>query len=91
MLFHADSSFTVGRGQYAGDLHPTWGGLFDDGRHLFPDAGAEHAVGLLVAFGRMSKIKPLSWLTRFFISVMRGTPLMLQLMVVYFAARVPGC
>lgn len=42
-------------------------------------------LGLLVAFGRMSKIKPLSWLTRFFISVMRGTPLMLQLMVVYFA------
>lgn len=49
MLFHADSSFTVGRGQYAGDLHPTWGGLFDDGRHLFPDAGAEHAAG---PFGR---------------------------------------
>ena len=41
-------------------------------------------LGLLVAFGRMSKIKPLSWLTRFFISVMRGTPLMLQLMMVYF-------
>ena len=39
-------------------------------------------LGLLVAFGRMSKIKPLSWLTRFFISVMRGTPL---IMVVYFA------
>lgn len=42
-------------------------------------------LGLLVSFGRMSRIKPLNWLTRFFISVMRGTPLMLQLMVVYFA------
>jgi len=41
-------------------------------------------LGLLVAFMRMSSFKPLSWLTRFFISIMRGTPLMLQLMVVFF-------
>ena len=41
-------------------------------------------LGLLVAFGRMSKIKPLQWLTKIYISIMRGTPLMLQLMVVYF-------
>ena len=85
MLFHADSSFTVGRGQYAGDLHPTWGGLFETGAIFFLTLVLSMPLGLLVAFGRMSKIKPLSWLTRFFISVMRGTPLMLQLMVVYFA------
>lgn len=41
-------------------------------------------LGLLVAFGRMSKISPIRWLTKIYISVMRGTPLMLQLMVVYF-------
>lgn len=41
-------------------------------------------LGLLVAFGRMSKFKPLSWFVRFYISIMRGTPLMLQLFVVYF-------
>lgn len=41
-------------------------------------------LGLLVAFGRMSKIKPLQWLVKMYISVMRGTPLMLQLMVVFF-------
>lgn len=41
-------------------------------------------LGLLVAFGRMSKIKPLRWLMKIYISIMRGTPLMLQLMVVYF-------
>lgn len=41
-------------------------------------------LGLLVAFGRMSKCKPLSWLVTIYISIMRGTPLMLQLMVVYF-------
>lgn len=41
-------------------------------------------LGFVVAFGRMSGHKPISGLTRIFISIMRGTPLMLQLMVVYF-------
>ena len=41
-------------------------------------------LGLLICFGRMSKIKPIAWLFRIYISVMRGTPLMLQLFVVYF-------
>ncbi len=41
-------------------------------------------LGLLICFGRMSKLKPISWLFRIYISVMRGTPLMLQLFVVYF-------
>lgn len=40
--------------------------------------------GFVIAFGRMSKIKLISGVTRIFISIMRGTPLMLQLMVVYF-------
>ncbi len=41
-------------------------------------------LGLLVAFGRMSKNPILSGIIKIYISVMRGTPLMLQLMVVYF-------
>ncbi len=41
-------------------------------------------LGLLICFGRMSKIKPIAWFFKFYISVMRGTPLMLQLFVVYF-------
>ena len=41
-------------------------------------------LGLLVYFGKVSKFKPLRWLINIYISVMRGTPLMLQLMVVYF-------
>ena len=41
-------------------------------------------LGLLVSFGRMSKIKIIQWITKVYISIMRGTPLMLQLMVVYF-------
>lgn len=41
-------------------------------------------LGLFVAFGRMSKFAPLRWLVKGYISVMRGTPLMLQLMFIYF-------
>ncbi len=41
-------------------------------------------LGMIVAFGRMSKFKPLSLLVKLYISIMRGTPLMLQLLVVYF-------
>lgn len=41
-------------------------------------------LGLLVYAGRVSTFMPLRWLVRFYISVMRGTPLILQLMVVYF-------
>lgn len=42
-------------------------------------------LGLVLAFGRMSRQPLLSKLTKFYISVMRGTPLMLQLIVIYFA------
>ncbi|SFR96787.1 amino acid ABC transporter permease [Anaeromicropila populeti] len=41
-------------------------------------------LGLLISFGRMSKHFILRLITKFYISVMRGTPLMLQLIVVYF-------
>ena len=41
-------------------------------------------LGLPVALGRMSRFKPLRWIVNIYISIMRGTPLMLQLMVVYF-------
>ena len=41
-------------------------------------------VSALISFGRMSKNPVLSAAVKFYISIMRGTPLMLQLMVVYF-------
>ena len=41
-------------------------------------------LGLLVAFARMSKIQVIRIPASIYISIMRGTPLMLQLMVVYF-------
>ncbi len=42
-------------------------------------------LGLFISFGRMSKNGLLRGISKFYISIMRGTPLMLQLLVVYFA------
>ena len=42
-------------------------------------------LGLIVYFGRKSRVAPIRWIVRIYISIMRGTPLMLQLMVVYYA------
>lgn len=42
-------------------------------------------LGLIVSFGRMSKNMVVSSLIKIYIAIMRGTPLMLQLIVVYFA------
>ena len=42
-------------------------------------------LGMLVAFGRMSRCKIIKLIAKLYISVMRGTPLMLQIIVVYFA------
>ena len=42
-------------------------------------------LGLVIAGGRMSSFAPLRWLMKIYISIMRGTPLMLQLIVVFFA------
>lgn len=41
-------------------------------------------LGMIVSLLRKSKLKPISWLTRLYISIMRGTPLMLQLIVVFY-------
>lgn len=42
-------------------------------------------LGLIIAFGRMSKNKIIQGIVKIYIAIMRGTPLMLQLIVVYFA------
>lgn len=44
-------------------------------------------LGLVIAFGSMSRFKPLAWLSRTVVWIIRGTPLMLQLFVVFY---VPG-
>lgn len=44
-------------------------------------------LGLIISFGSMSRFKPLAWLCRTVVWIIRGTPLMLQLFVVFY---VPG-
>lgn len=41
-------------------------------------------LGLVIAFGSMSKFAPLRYLTRGFVWVIRGTPLMLQIILVFY-------
>jgi len=41
-------------------------------------------LGLVISFGSMSRFKPLKWLTRMFVGVIRGTPLMIQLLIFYY-------
>ena len=41
-------------------------------------------LGLLICFGSMSRFSPLKWLLRGIIWVIRGTPLMLQLMIIFY-------
>lgn len=36
-------------------------------------------LGLIVSMGSMSKFKPIKWITKTFVWIIRGTPLMLQL------------
>ena len=44
-------------------------------------------LGLVVSFGSMSRFTPLRWLTRTVVWIIRGTPLMLQLIIIYY---IPG-
>ena len=41
-------------------------------------------LGLIISMGSMAKFKPLKWLTKTFVWIIRGTPLMLQLFVVFY-------
>lgn len=41
-------------------------------------------LGLIISFGSMSRFKPLSVITRLFVWIIRGTPLMIQLLIIYY-------
>lgn len=41
-------------------------------------------LGLLIAFGSMSRVKPISVLTRIAVWIVRGSPLMIQLLIIYY-------
>ena len=41
-------------------------------------------LGLVICFGARSRFKPLAWLVKTFVWIIRGTPLMLQVIVIFF-------
>lgn len=41
-------------------------------------------LGIVVSLGEMSKIKPIRWIVNFYVWIMRGTPLLLQLIFVFY-------
>ncbi|MBQ6817023.1 MAG: amino acid ABC transporter permease [Bacilli bacterium] len=41
-------------------------------------------LGLIITFGSMSKIKPLRYVTRTFVWIIRGTPLLLQIIIIFY-------
>lgn len=47
-------------------------------------------LGLLFSFGSMSRFKPLKWLMKTFVWIIRGTPLMLQMIVIYYGPGLVG-
>lgn len=47
-------------------------------------------LGLIISFGSMSKFKPLKWFVKTFVWIIRGTPLMLQLIVIYYGPGLVG-
>ena len=47
-------------------------------------------LGLLLSFGSMSRFRPVKWLVKTFIWIIRGTPLMLQLIVIYYGPGLVG-
>ncbi len=41
-------------------------------------------LGLIISFGSMSRFRPVRWLVRTFVWIIRGTPLMLQLIIIFY-------
>lgn len=41
-------------------------------------------LGLIISFGSMSRFRPLSGLTKIIVWIVRGSPLMIQLLIIYF-------
>ena len=41
-------------------------------------------LGLIISFGSMSRFKPLSYLVKIIVWIIRGTPLMIQLLIIFY-------
>ena len=60
------------------------GGIFINLRLFFITLAFSLPLGLVIMFGSRARFLPLRWLTRTFVWIIRGTPLMLQLFVVLY-------
>ena len=47
-------------------------------------------LGLVITFGSMSKILPIRWITKIFVWIIRGTPLMLQIILIFYGPGLIG-
>ncbi|MBE7054602.1 MAG: amino acid ABC transporter permease [Ruminococcaceae bacterium] len=47
-------------------------------------------LGLVISFGSMSRFRPIKWLIKIFVWIIRGTPLMLQLIVIFYGPGLVG-
>ena len=47
-------------------------------------------LGLIISFGSMSRFRPLSYFTKIIVWIIRGTPLMIQLLIIYFMPGLMG-
>lgn len=47
-------------------------------------------LGLIISFGSMSRFKPVKWLVKTFVWIIRGTPLMLQMIIIYYGPGLVG-
>lgn len=47
-------------------------------------------LGLIMTFGTMSKIPPIKWLVKTFVWIIRGTPLMLQIILIFYGPGLLG-
>ncbi|ASN04635.1 amino acid ABC transporter permease [Virgibacillus necropolis] len=47
-------------------------------------------LAVLTALARLSGIKPLQWIARFYVSILRGTPLLVQLFIIFFGLPTIG-
>ena len=41
-------------------------------------------LGLIISFGSMSRFKPLSYIVKIIVWIIRGTPLMIQLLIIFY-------
>ena len=47
-------------------------------------------LGLIISFGSMSRFTPVKWLVKTFVWIIRGTPLMLQMIIIYYGPGLVG-